>query len=119
MADYFVDEFIEPNELIQIGDSLYGVIYMTTSSGGSLPLYIRVDEPSMLKEGVKPDMVFATIEEVEEYNGEYVFMEYQLGYSEVMTLAEQSAANTSTDKILNITQDQLEYNAKHIGDHYS
>ena len=58
MPDYFVDEFIEPDELIQVGDTLYGVIYMTTSLGGSLPLYIRVDEPSMLKQGVKPDMMF-------------------------------------------------------------
>ena len=118
MPDYFVDEFIEPDELIQVGDTLYGVIYMTTSLGGSLPLYIRVDEPSMLKQGVKPDMMFETVDDVEAYNGEYVFMEYQLGYSEVMTLAEQSAANTSIDKILSITQDQLEYNARHYGDHY-
>tara|TARA_R100001230_G_C5676469_1_gene182225 strand:- start:128 stop:1357 length:1230 start_codon:yes stop_codon:yes gene_type:complete len=118
MADYFVDEFLEPDELIQVGNNLYGVIYMATSSGGSLPIYIRVDEPSMLKPGVEPDMVFETVDDVEEYNGEYVFMDYALGYSEVMTLAELSEDNTSVEKILRITQDQLEYNAKTYGDHY-
>jgi len=118
MADYFVDEFIEPDELIQVGDNLYGVIYMATSAGDNMPIYIRVDDSSMLKAGVEPDMVFDTADALEEYNGEFVFMEYQLGYSEVMTLAEQSQANTSHDKMLSITQDQLEYNARHYGDHY-
>ena len=118
MADFFVDEFIEPDELIQVGDTLYGVIYMQTSNGDQMPLYIRVDEPSMLKDGVAPSQVYATVDEVEEANGEFVFMEYEMGMSEVMTLAELSTANTTIDKILGITQDRLEYNARHYGDHY-
>jgi len=45
---------------------------MATSAGDNMPIYIRVDEPSMLKAGVVPDMVFDTVDALEEYNGEFV-----------------------------------------------
>lgn len=119
MADNFVDEFIEPEELIQVAGVLYGVIYMPTSQGDNMPIYIRVDEPSMLKDNYVVTNTYESVDELEEANGEFVFMEYELGMSEVMTLAEMQGDATSIDKMLAITQDKLEYNARHYGDHYT
>jgi len=119
MADNFVDEFIEPEELIQVAGVLYGVIYMPTSQGDNMPIYIRVDEPSMLKDNYVVNNTYESVDELEEANGEFVFMEYELGMSEVMTLAEMQGDATSIDKMLAITQDKLEYNARHYGDHYT
>lgn len=124
MADNFKPEFIEPDELISVAGVLYGVIYMQVfdaegNNAGLLPIYLKVDNMSMLNAGYVVDNTYDSVEALEEANGEFVFMEHWQGMSELFTVSELEATGfTTAEQLLSVTQNQMELKAKYYGDHY-